>query len=298
MKKYVIIAAAALALTACSSDDNLTDGEPVAAQIRATIGNRATSRAIDTEWAKDDAIGIYMGDARYINYKYVTAEADGVFSGTVMYFQNKREPVTLTAYYPFTGSEGEDPVKITAVTTIDKQNADDQATYDFLYARMENVVGGDNPNVNFSFSHKMSKLSFVFNNGNETYNGGADVSKIKSVVISGLRLNGSFDTRTGVCSATGDTEPMTIELAEGTITSGEPLSPLILFPQEITEVRMRITDSDDQYYECTLDFPGNALKSGENYKFTITVKKTQMNVSSEIVDWHSVDLTGGAVSTD
>ena len=56
-KKYLIFAAAALTLTACSNDDENLNGGPVAAQVTAGIGGVQT-RASGTTWDSGDAIGI------------------------------------------------------------------------------------------------------------------------------------------------------------------------------------------------------------------------------------------------
>lgn len=273
MKKIFILAAATLALTACNNDNNDVD-EPVAAQITASIGQSAETRASETSWASNDTIGITMGD-RYTNMAYTTENGNGIFTGTTMYFKNKTEPVTLTAYYPFAGPEGTAPGIIETSTTSDYQTADEQPKFDFLYAKAENIKGSD-PNVKFEFSHQMSKITLIFKNGN-----GADVNKIASYQIDGLILNGTFNTATGECAAT-NTDPAPLSITMGTVPS------LIVFPQgtDNKEVKLTISDSDGQNYACTLSFEDNFIKSGNNYQFTITVNKTGLTVNqSTITEW-------------
>lgn len=108
--KYLFLAATALSLAACSSDDEnmgVNDG-PVAAQITAGI-NDVLTRASGTTWEADDAIGVSTvsttattGGTQYNNMKYVTTgdgnfthsggEASGIFSKT----QAKRSRSVLT----------------------------------------------------------------------------------------------------------------------------------------------------------------------------------------------------------
>ena len=102
-KKYLIFAAAALTLTACSNDDENLNGGPVAAQVTAGIGGVQT-RASGTTWDSGDAIGIStIGSTltSYANMKYTTsgngnfthaAELGGEDSG--MFFQDADETVT------------------------------------------------------------------------------------------------------------------------------------------------------------------------------------------------------------
>ncbi|MDE7118795.1 MAG: fimbrillin family protein, partial [Bacteroidaceae bacterium] len=199
MKRYFLLAAATFALAACNNDDNYNNvDDPVAAHITATIGESAVTRASGTSWDAGDQIGITMDD-RYVNMEYTTESTDGKFTGTTMYFKNKREPVTLIAYYPFAGEEGTAQTSITASTTADRQTPKNQPKIDFLYATKENVTGSD-PNVNLTFSHKMSKLTFTFKEGNK----GTNVGKITSYEIGGLVLDGTFNAVTGVCAAKSD----------------------------------------------------------------------------------------------
>lgn len=286
MKKYILLAAVAISLTACTSEDNYID-EPVAARIRATIGESARTRASDVTWDEGDNIGITMGN-RYQNIQYTTQNGDGTFVGTIMYFQNKQEQLTLTAYYPYTGTEGESPAIIEASTGAERQTSAEQPKFDFLYAVKENVTGAD-PNVNFSFSHKMSKLTIVFENGNI----GTDVSKITSCEINGLVLEGRFNPMTGECAAKADTPSSALNLS----TAAGVLPSLILFPQTVDKVTMKITDSEAQEYRCELKFDGNRLESGNNYLYTITVNKTGLTVNKcEIAQWTESKLSSEAVS--
>lgn len=284
MKKIFLLAAAAISLAACNND-NYTD-EPIAAQISATIGNG--SRAADEAWATGDKIGITMG-AKYYNMEYTTVDGKGNFTGTTMYFDNKKDDVTFTAYYPFTGKSGEIPAAVDASTTSQNQTTEMQATYDFLYATPV-VTNGSKPHVAFSFAHMMSKITLIFVNGS-----GADVSKITSYSIEGLKLNGTFDTQTGTCAPkAGDTSaPIAITPAE--VKNNVALPSLIVFPQTPGSVTLKLSDSDGQNYECTLNFAGGKLDSGNNYQFTVTVNKSGLTVNeSKITNWNTKPSTANA----
>lgn len=294
MKKYILFAAAAITLAACNNEDNYVD-EPVAAHISATIGKSTVSRASETSWAVGDEIGVTMDD-RYINMKYTAESTDGMFSGTTMYFKNKREPVTLTAYYPFKGEEGTTPEAIEANTAGINQTSEEQLTFDFLYAIKENVTGSE-PDVELAFSHQMSKVTLTFKSGND----GTDLSKIVSYQIEGLVLEGTFDTLSGVCAVKSgsEAESLVMTFAEGTVSNGTPLSSLIIFPQAATHdtVSLRIVDSENQDYSCKLNFKDDALVSGNNYQWTITVNKTGLVIDkSGITDWNDESAETGAGS--
>lgn len=285
MKKIFLLAAATLAMVACNNDDNYNNvDDPVAAHITATIGESAVTRASETSWVEGDLIGITMG-GRYVNMKYTAESTDGKFAGNTMYFRNKRDPETLTAYYPFTGTGGTAPDIITATTSVERQTSVEQPKFDFLYAKKENVTGSE-PNVNLTFSHKMSKLTLTFKNGD-----GMDVSNIKSYTIDGLVLEGTFNTATGVCAAKADVAaaPLCISMAEGTVKNEEALPSLILFPQTPGKVTLKITDSGEQEYACVLNFGDGGIVSGNNYQYTIKVSKTGLSVNFGIEEWNVID---------
>lgn len=288
MKKFILLAAVAISLTACTSEDNYID-DPVAAQISATIGDQ--SRASNIAWDAGDNIGISMS-SRYLNMLYTTENGDGTFAGTTMFFRNKVDPETLTAYYPYSGTEGQASPIIEASTTAERQTPNEQPLYDFLYDKKENVTGAE-PNVNFTFKHMMCKLTLIFINGNA----GAKVSKISSCEINGLVLEGTFNTATGVCAVKPETPSTPLNLTP-TVTEDKATLSLIIFPQTVNKLAMKIHDTENQDYACELNFGNNGLMAGNNYQFTIEVKKKELVVSGEIADWITEPLKSEAESTE
>lgn len=296
MKKILFIATSILTLAACTNDDSY-DNQPVAAQISATISENSVSRASNDSWGEGDEIGISMtgNDVSYINMKYTTGKGDGDFSGTPMYFKNHIDPLTLTAYYPFTGVEGKVPDEdgiIETSTTFDLQTPEGQIYFDFLYARLDNVTGRT-PEVKFMFSHRMSKLTFIFVNGD-----GSDVSKITSYSIEGMILDGTFNTATGVCAAKSDAEAKSLSISNVNVKNDEALPSLIVFPQgaDSKTVKLKITDSEGQDYACELQFK-DGIVSGNNYQWRIKVSKTGLIVdTSTISNWNKEELGSEANS--
>lgn len=313
MKKIILLAAVTLAMTACDKiDDNVVPVSGVA-KITATIGESVTSRAAGTDWAENDRIGISAtvdNVEKYVNIEYVTEHGDGNFTGNPIYFY---KPMSLTAYYPFVGPEGESPAVVSASTSADFQTKDKQPLIDFLFAGATSInTSGDTPEVNFNFAHQMSKITFIFVNGNVGENkdvdengdaipSGADVSKISSYQIDGLILDGTFDTATGVCAADPETETKSLTMTASGVVSGEAVPSLIIFPQSTVgkNVTLKIHDNMEQNYICELNFSDDAIKAGNNYRFTITVKKTELTVNkSSITNWNTEELEGNAGSDD
>ena len=295
-KKYLIFAAAALTLTACSNDDENLNGGPVAAQVTAGIGGVQT-RASGTTWDSGDAIGIStIGSTltSYANMKYTTsgngnfthaADLGGEDSG--MFFQDADETVTFRAYYPFYGNEYTDAGTISDVTTDDQTM---QSTFDFLFATGA-TASKSQPTVSFnntvkentSFTHRMSRL--VLNITTDA-NAGFTASDVASGTysLSGIKHNGTFNTQDGTAVATGDPTSDWQITAANTGTDNEVTYSMIFYPQENASLTFKAT-INGQDYTCVLT---PALAAATSYTYNITVKKTDLEVSNcSIIDWGS-----------
>lgn len=304
MKKIFLLAAATLALAACDNNENPS----VAAKITATIGDSRVSRASDSSWAPGDEIGISstVGDIAgpYTNVKYTTPDGTGIFEGTPLYFY---KPMVLKAYYPFTGTQNEvpgtrTPGVIEASTTSDMQADENRPDIDFLFASVTDIVASK-PEVNFNFTHKMSKITLAFK-GTEEVNEdgvfipGVNVSDMIAYEIEGLVLDGTFDTATGLCAIDEDAEEgkIRIELDKGSVKEGEYLSPLIVFPQQPGNSKIKLhvycDELDDlsaqQHYICTLTFGNGELKPGNSYNYTVQITKVGLILEEMKIDnWNT-----------
>lgn len=298
MKRIYLIAAATLALVSCDkNEENIVLSSEVA-QICATIGETLSTRAADSKWANGDRIGIttnVMNDTKQplqVNMKYTT-DGGVNFTGNPIYFYN---PMEVTAYYPFSGTEGTASGSITIDTRAANQTDENRPGIDFLWDKQTKIHVVDNkPQIHFSFTHKMSKLTLTFENGD-----GVNVSKIVSYRIEGLVMDGTFDTETGDCVVTeaAAPEPLSIDLSKGTVTSGENVAPLILIPQKLDAGNVKLsikTDEIDnpddlQEYTCNLSFGNGELKPGYNYEYKIKVSKTGLEIEkTNITDWISAE---------
>lgn len=290
MRKIYFFAAVALALAACDNDDKYADNEPVAAQITANIGNSISSRAAGTAWATGDKIGITTlrgSESKYVNMEYTTENGDGKFTGTPMYFQDAQAEVTFTAYYPFTGTEGTAPAIIENNTRAEQQTLGNQPNFDYLWDSRVGKKG--QPNINFEFAHKMSKITMTFQDGE-----GTQVNKIESYSFDGLVLEGTFNPATGEAKAKEmDSETLTLNVEN--VISGTARPSIIVYPQTTAgQVVLRIV-KDGQTYKCELAFAGGELKAGTDYQYTITLNKTGAKVTkSEIHPWSLQTGTGDA----
>ena len=285
-------AALALALAACTNDEeNLNDG-PVAAVINAEISDAVSTRASGTAWAERDEIGISESRFGYANVLYRWENGKFTPAGTIIFFQDD-DPTTFSAYYPYDADGG------TLTATTDATAQQNQPAIDFLYATGA-TASTHNPEVNFtnnlstggtdcSFHHRMSQITLTFQEGS-----GVDfkTAKLSSYTLSGLVLEGSFDTTTGTAEtdANAQTADLTMEL-DGVLTSS-----VILFPQSTTSIELSV-NYNSQPYTATLTIPDGALKAGNNYTYTVTVRNKDLSISSATIsDWNPVN--GGNVNAD
>ena len=281
-----------IALAACTNNDENLNDDPVAAVINAEISDAVATRASGTAWAERDEIGISESRFGYTNVPYRWESGKFTPTGTIIFFQDD-DPTTFSAYYPYNAAGG------TLTATTDATAQQNQPAIDFLYATGA-TASTHNPEVNFtnnlstggtdcSFHHRMSQITLTFEAGS-----GVDFNTIKPTgyTLSGLVLEGSFDTTTGTAEtdANAQTADLTMEL-NGVLTSS-----VILFPQSTASIGLSVY-YNSQPYTATLTIPEGALKAGNNYTYTVTVRNKDLSISSATIsDWNPVN--GGNVNAD
>lgn len=308
---------AAAVLTACNNDENnVIDTGSSQATFTAAIDGQVNTRAFDRTWEAGDAIGIsgISGGITYTNVQYVT-DSDGTSGnftvgtqGNEIYYQDDNS-VTFTAYYPWANLAA-DATTITADTRAQASQSD----FDFLWSRQTGSKAS--PNVQFIFTHKMTKLVLTIRKGD-----GVSYQEVQDAVLSlgGFKYSGTFNVTDGKTSTADD-------LATGWTFAGNttetgynaPLSKddaaetvaytLILFPQVFSS-RLPITAiTGGQSFSATLDFTDanvdaddtdaqNEWVAGRQYNLSVTLHKTDITVDGcTIQGWDEAD--GGNVNAD
>ena len=287
------IAVLALCAAACTNDDENLNDDSVAAVINAEISDAVSTRASGTAWAERDEIGISESRFGYTNVPYRWESGKFTPTGTIIFFQDD-DPTTFSAYYPYDADGG------TLTATTDATAQQNQPAIDFLYATGA-TASTHNPEVNFtnnlstggtdcSFHHCMSQITLTFEAGS-----GVDFNTIKPTgyTLSGLVLEGSFDTTDGMAEADDATAAQDLDM---TLTNGALTSSVILFPQTKASIGLSVY-YNSQPYTATLTVPDGALKAGNNYTYTVTVRNKDLSISSATIsDWNPVN--GGDVSAD
>lgn len=279
--RLLTFAALALALAACTNDnENLNDG-PVAAQFIADITPATRVNSEGTDWTDGDRIGVT--GAGFTNVPYKRENGKFVTDGTTIYFDDT-ETKTFNAYYPYQSDGG----TVTVSTAADKQGTG----IDFLFA--SGATGNTrSPEVSFtdktaeggadnSFHHRMSLIKFTFKPGdglifNETEPAG--------YTLEGLKHEGTFDTATGTTAVTAAAEsPINMQLG------GATTSQVIILPQEVTSSLNLKVSFNGLNYTTTLPNPSkpeaNQFSAGYAYTYNITLSNKGITVEEpEITPW-------------
>ena len=291
--RFFALVALALSLSACNNDNEILNGDPVAAQFTANIA--PATRASGTTWTAGDRIGItdISNDSQYGNVPFILENGKFEVEGKVIYIEDTKTH-TFRAYYPYNAAGG-----ILAATT-DATAQQNQPAIDFLFA---SGATGDknNPVVSFtdktakggednSFHHRMSQITLTFEAGD-----GVDFSVVKPerYTLDGLLLTGTFNTADGIATADNgaQTGELAMDLADGNLTSS-----IILFPQTVASLPL-VVNYKSQEYHATLTVPEGALQADNNYTYTVKVRNKVLEVSeATITKWNDID--GGDVGAD
>ena len=290
--RHFALAALAISMAACTSDnENLNDG-PVAAQFIADITPATRVNSGGTDWTDGDRIGIT--GAGFINIPYVRESGQFVPEDKTIYF-NDIETKTFNAYYPYQSDGG----TVSVSTAADKQGPG----IDFLFA---SGATGDthNPEVSFtdktaeggadnSFHHRMSLIKFTFKAGDGLIFDGMEPA---SYTLGGLKHEGTFDTATGTTAVTEAAEsPITMQLG------GATTSQVIILPQGVTTSLDLTVSFNGLDYTTTLPNPSkpeaNQFSAGYAYTYNITLNNKGITVEEpEITPWEPGDSNNVSIT--
>lgn len=296
MKKnhsFLLFSTALCMFAACSNEQEapLADKRvpvTVTAGIKAEGGQ--TSRATDTNWGREDAIGIYMVNASQPlaaphisegadNIKYVTSLGDGNFiSAAATVYYPIQGDVDFYAYSPYATVTGYKYM----INVSDQSN---QEGLDFMYAT---PVKGKNkiaPAVTFNFSHQLCKLVFTV----QPKQGGgltqADLAGL-TVRIKSQYTQAGFDLASGTLVTPSEFQDITLK------KTSENTFEAILLP-DLANSRTLEFDLDNGHDKPFIWTMPVTLTAGSKYIYTVNLTRTAAEVSGSINPW--IENNGGSV---
>lgn len=289
MKKNMIFAAiAALALTACSNDDEIKVGGDNAILLTSSLNVAETRAATDIQTSAFDAgetVDVYITENNGGNnpttypqpIEYSTAAGGALTVGTQYYYPTSGNGVNIYALYPATAATGE-------LFTI-KEDQSTDANYkasDLMYGKpaTNNPVSPSANAVDIRFSHLLSKVTInLIAGANVTSLDGAKVELL------GVKPSTTLTASKDGCSigaASGDATPITVMTATETVTSGSA----IIVPQTLPEMFLQVT-LDGATLTGKLDSGAPVLTAGNAYTYNITVNMRggALEIEGSITPW-------------
>ena len=233
------------------------------AQVDGLTVSRATS---DNSWAGNEEVAIQIGNGEVKKY---TAASDGNLTvasgGTPFYWQNTNN-ITVNAWYPYSEA------KPAADALIVKANQSEDNNYqasDYLETDATDVAF-NNP-VALTFKHRTAKVIVTLQEGE-------GVTDISGVTVKFLNQTQVEDNGTEVIPNTTVTPDAYTAL----------LIPIRIQKKQFIKVTIGMNDAARDYYYT----PTNVnLEAGQQYSYTITVKKEGLTVTTGVpVSWTDSDL--------
>lgn len=290
MRKTILFGlTAAMLATACSEEDDLRQG---IAGEGITFTSSVMSRATDTSFEADDAIGVsmytesgFIGNAT--NVQYTTTDGTAFTSTNPMTWgaAGSAETVDFKGVYPYKADAVADGIYSFTLATGEGASLSDN---DVMYSSMTDVTVGAK-NVDLTFTHKLVKVVMQVYDQNRNLLPGATVK------INNQQTSGTLNVADGTVEGTG-TADATLDFASNPDVEGEYQT--IVMPSTATQGRVITITYNDVDYPCPVDM--YAFESGKKVIFSATLNPDgtvspgeTVIVSANVEDWEEEKVTSG-----
>ena len=294
----IFAAIAALALTACSNDDEIKVGGDNAILLTSSLDvaeTRAATNIQTSAFDADETVDVYITEHNGGNnpttypqpIEYTTGAGGALTVGTQYYYPTSGNGVNIYALYPATAATGE-------LFTI-KEDQSTDANYkasDLMYGKpATNPVSPSANAVDIQFSHLLSKVTINLKPG-------ANVASLNGaeVKLLGVQPSTTLTASKDGCSiapASGDATPITVMTATETVTSGSA----IIVPQTLPEMFLQVT-LGGATLTGKLDSGAPELTAGNEYTYDITVnvRGGALEIEGSITPWDDGGTDSGTVN--
>ncbi len=304
MRKHLILATVALALAACSDNENepadRADGQPVPVEFRASVGVTET-RAIDQTWSAADAIGIFMVKAGQSfvpeqisegaeNIRYVVdAAATGTFKpgGTTIYYPMDNSEVDFYAYSPWGSLIKEETTKH-YLYVVNLATQTNQEALDLLYSNDVKGKKKTDKTITLGFKHQLCKVILTVEPGAGV---SADEMNGLTVKVNAQNTTAHFDLTAGALKddATNATDITLFKLTDAYIYEA------ILLPDAATTRTFEFDLNNGRDVPFIWNM-GKTLTAGSKYTYTVKLNRSGVEVSGQIDPWNAEN--GGQVDAN
>ena len=269
MKRMMGLAAAILALSACSESEDLLSAfhsDPNAVRITAEVG-----KASANGFTRSNPLGATEADQKsFNNGDMISVQADGQDAVTYQLNGEEWQPqggkflkwesdeMTFTAYYPATFDGNLDEVTLPAEYDEASLVANDFMSYT---GKQSNTKGNQ---LSLTMERKMARVVVEIDGFNDQYAG----ATVNSLSICGIKAykhtDNKFYALIKPCAAQSSATFISLDVAEGASKTTETLTGI------------------------------PALTAGKSYTYKLTVGKDKVSVSGiYVADWTDGTITGG-----
>ena len=307
LKNNIVIAAIALSMTACSSDNEPTantDGKEYPISLSVGIGDLSVvTRSTSTFSPEGGNMGFFIlgngsktgSDLKYFcnNQKVTCSNGQWSFpDGETRYWSSDNAKISYIAYYPYSTSADSTGIEWTAYN--DGYNAKPVTAdqYDLLWERNPAAANSDDHSLNITLAHACSKLTVNVTRLGSEITQGAQIDKI---FIKGMKNKGTFNfTGDNAGTWTFSQEYIPTPYPMKSITHDNQLFAkyeAILIPQEAVMI-LEPQILNGAAYQLTI--PSQKYEMGTHYTITIQVGQDQVNFGS-ITQTPWEDVSGGGL---
>ena len=277
MKRMMGLAAAILALSACSESEDLLSAfhsDPNAVRITAQVG-----KASANGFTRSNPLGDADAQKKFKEGDMISVQADGQDAVTYQLNGDEWQPqggkflkwesneMTFTAYYPATFDGNLDEVTLPAEYDEASLVANDFMSYT---GKQSNTKGNQ---LTLTMERKMARVVVEIDGFNDQY-AGAKIDNVNSLSICGIKAYKHSDKKFYAlikpCEAQNSAIFISLDVADGA-------------SKTTTETLTGIP----------------ALTAGNSYTYKLTVGKNKISVSGiTVANWTSGEITGGKAETD
>lgn len=295
--RFFLIAAAALTLAACDSNDPEVQNDPNEIRLYSEFASPAvtgTTRASqgssdnlqNQQFAAGTAISVQVTDkatSNAITYQLASYTANGsgqlTKSNGPQYFPASGSNIDIYAYHPAAAAEN-------FAVEYDQSSTANYIASDLMWASLTDVARTTNACL-LAFSHKLSRVNVHLVKGT-----GVEDSEINSATITlkDVIYKGSFVASTGTFTAADDNAENRHDITIATNAGSTTTHSAVIVPQIVAGKKFAVTIGSTVKEYTILD--GITYAEGMQYTYTFTVNKTGLTVTSTISDWG--DPTGWA----
>ena len=304
LKNNIVIAAIALSMTACSSDNEPTantDGKEYPISLSVGIGDLSVvTRSTSTFSPDGGSMGFFIlgngsktgSEQKYFcNNEKVTCSSNGQWSfSKTHYWSSDNAKISYIAYYPY--REGVESTNIVWRTFDGDYSQNTSEAYDLLWERNPTAANSDNHSLHITLAHACSKLTVNVTRLGSEITQGAQIDKI---VIKEMKNKGTFNftgENAGTWTLSQEDIPAPYPMKSLTTANVFPAKyEAILIPQEAVMI-LEIKILSGAAYQLTI--PSQKYEMGTHYTITIQVGQDQVNFGS-ITQTPWEEVSGGGL---